>query len=60
MNVSTEVLVKTTLLDKVLWHQRFVEEEERKNRSKAPLPVNTLATRMKKSYGEVRILRDRV
>ena len=59
MNVATEVYVKTTLVDKVLWHKVFVDQEERKNKSDTPLKFGVLANRMRKQYTEVSHSRDR-
>lgn len=53
MNVATEVYVKTTLIDKLLWHKVFVDQEERKNKSGTPLKFGVLANRMRKQYTEV-------
>lgn len=53
MNVATEVYVKTILIDKLLWHKVFVDQEERKNKSGTPLKFGVLANRMRKQYTEV-------
>ena len=59
MNVATEVYVKTALVDKVLWHKVFVDQEERKNKSDTPLKFGVLANRMRKQYTKVSHSRDR-
>ena len=48
MNIATEVYVKTTVVDKVLWHKVFVDQEERKNKSDTPLKFGVLVNRMRK------------
>ncbi|CAN0357236.1 unnamed protein product, partial [Ascophyllum nodosum] len=43
------------LVDKVLWHKVFVDQEERKNKSDTPLKFGVLANRIRKQYTEAKI-----
>ena len=59
MNVATEVYVKTTLVEKVLWHKVFVDQEEQKHKSDTPLKFRVRANRMRNLLFPVIVTVDR-
>ncbi len=50
LNNATEVFVKTTLADKIMWYKVFADEEELTNKARTPLSCQSLASRTRKKF----------
>lgn len=55
LNSATELLVKTTLSDRIAWYKVWYDEMQAASRAKAPLTPNAVANRLQKKLLDVRL-----
>lgn len=53
LNTATELVVKTTLSDRVVWYKAWHDDIQSKSKARAPLSVNTVANRLQSISKEV-------